>query len=104
LLRSFLAAQVLPLHPGIEVRGVGMMWGIDLSRGGGPDFAKAVGSACFKEGLIIERCGRDDTVLKLMAPLNIALPELAEGLGILGSVLGRAIEERVAPALSRVPA
>ncbi|MFM2421168.1 MAG: putative diaminobutyrate--2-oxoglutarate aminotransferase, partial [Pseudomonadota bacterium] len=104
LLRSFLAAQVLPLHPGIEVRGVGMMWGIDLSRAGGPDVAKAVGNACFKEGLIIERCGRDDTVLKLMAPLNIALPELAEGLAILGSVLGRAFEERVTPALSKVPA
>jgi diaminobutyrate-2-oxoglutarate transaminase len=103
-LRSFLASQVVPLHPGIEVRGVGMMWGIDLSRAGGPDVAKAVGNACFKEGLIIERCGRDDTVLKLMAPLNIALPELAEGLAILGSVLGRAFEERVTPALSKVPA
>jgi diaminobutyrate-2-oxoglutarate transaminase len=103
-LRSFLVEQVAPLHPALEVRGVGMMWGIDLSGVGGPDLAKAVGNACFKEGLIIERCGRDDTVLKLMAPLNIALPELEEGLAILGNALKRAIGERAATALSRVSA
>ena len=40
-------------------------------------------AACFKNGLIVERVGRDNDVLKLMPPLVISDELLLKGLNIL---------------------
>ena len=40
-------------------------------------------AACFKNGLILERVGRDNNVLKLMPPVVIPDDLLLEGLKIL---------------------
>jgi diaminobutyrate-2-oxoglutarate transaminase len=68
------------LHDGISLRGLGMIWGIDLTEidatGG---FARDVSRTCFERGLIIERVGRNDTVLKVLAPLNIDREPLDRG-------------------------
>jgi diaminobutyrate-2-oxoglutarate transaminase len=59
------------------------MWGLDVAKAGGPALAKDIATRCFDNGHIIERCGRDDTVMKVMPPLTIDIAHLNEGLGIL---------------------
>lgn len=79
-----LRADVLSLDDRIALRGLGMIWGLDL---GGVDptgaVAKVVSRQAFADGLVIERVGRNDTVLKVLPPLTIERELLDEGLGIL---------------------
>jgi diaminobutyrate-2-oxoglutarate transaminase len=77
----------------IEVRGVGMIWGVDLTRVGGAEAARQVGVRCFERGLIIERAGRDDTVMKLLPPLTIADDLLRQGCEILTQAITEASGE-----------
>ncbi len=64
-----------------EVRGVGLMIGVDLNQAGA-DVAKA----CLDRGLLIN-CTHE-TVLRLMPPLTVSREEIDEGVGILAEVLG----------------
>ncbi|MCI0534962.1 MAG: diaminobutyrate--2-oxoglutarate transaminase [Verrucomicrobiales bacterium] len=81
-LRGFLTGEICPGNNGIAVRGLGMIWGIDLSRIGDVSLARKVSARCFELGLIIETAGPDDTVIKLMPPLTIGLDLLREGCDI----------------------
>ena len=63
-----------------EVRGRGMMRGI---RAADPKRAAAVTRRAFEKGLIIERSGPEDEVIKCLMPLTISQRELDEGLDIL---------------------
>ena len=68
----------------IEVRGVGMLWGADTAAiDPNGELAREISQRCFAEGLIIERVGRNDTVLKILPPLNIDATTLETGLAIL---------------------
>ena len=82
-LKTFLTETIAPLDSEIEIRGIGLIWGIDLARFGGADLAKKVASRCFELGAIVERVGRQDVVLKLLPPLNIEMPLLQKGCSIL---------------------
>lgn len=75
-------------HPGkgFEVRGKGMMQALDVEKG---DFAKAVASDCFNNGLLIGPCGTGGRVIKLIPPLTIPDDDLAEGLDILDAAIDR---------------
>lgn len=73
--------------PAIQIRGRGMVLGIDLGAAGGPDRAAAVQRECFGNGLILERCGREDEVIKIMPPLNVDRGVLEAGLAILRSAV-----------------
>jgi diaminobutyrate-2-oxoglutarate transaminase len=64
---------------GFIVRGRGLMQGLRCD----PRLAAAISHAAFERGLIIERCGPADDVLKVMPPLTIGLDELRRGLAIL---------------------
>ena len=64
----------------VETRGRGMMRGL---RCADPDKAGAVTAEAFKGGLIIERSGSFDEVIKFLMPLTITAAELEEGLDIL---------------------
>lgn len=79
--RERIASDVLPLDPRIELRGTGMIWGIDLA-GIDPSGAlcRSVSRQCYEDGLIIERVGRNDTVLKVIPPLTIERELLDDGL------------------------
>jgi diaminobutyrate-2-oxoglutarate transaminase len=78
---------------GIELRGRGLMIGIDLVQAaGGGETAKRAGRLAFERGLVIERCGRDDTVLKVMPPLTIEDDVLREGLEILVGAIRDALD------------
>ncbi|MFH9656751.1 aspartate aminotransferase family protein [Streptomyces sp. NPDC017248] len=80
-------AEAAALDPGLVLRGRGMVLGIDTSRAGGADRAERVQRHAFEHGLIVERCGRYDEVLKVMPPLSITPGLLDEGLGILRDAL-----------------
>ncbi|MFB9716866.1 aspartate aminotransferase family protein [Arthrobacter methylotrophus] len=72
----------LAVNPWVrEVRGRGLMWGIELAdpETGRPagDMARAVQLSALELGLILECGGRDDAVVRLLPPLNIT-EELVE--------------------------
>ena len=64
-----------------DLRGIGLIHGVDFEEIG--DVSGAVARECFRRGLVIERSGRNDCVLKLMPALTITEEELAEGLEII---------------------
>lgn len=63
---------------GTPVRGTGLIWGIDLR--GAPFTAGQLSQLCFSKGLLVETCGRNDDVLKLLPPLSISEANLELGL------------------------
>jgi diaminobutyrate-2-oxoglutarate transaminase len=66
----------LASHPGVvEVRGRGLMWGIELRAPGdgrsAGEFAEQVQARALRNGLILELGGRDDRVVRMLPPLNV---------------------------------
>ena len=76
---------------GLTVRGRGFIWGIDFSAAGGSDVAGRVTSAAFDAGLIVERCGRDDVVIKLLPPIVIEDEVLRRGCELLDQSIALAL-------------
>lgn len=77
--------ETLRKHPNVrDVRGRGLMWGIEL-----PDAATAqrVVAAALQRGLILLQSGLDGNVLSLTPPLVIEERELATAIDILDEVL-----------------
>lgn len=64
---------------GTEVRGKGMMQGLDVQDGA---IAKEVTRRCFEDGLLIGPCGSGGKVLKLIPPLTVPREDLDKGLEI----------------------
>src|SRR5215510_6797756 len=80
-IRRRLQAMVDRFSPDlVDVRGRGMMIGV---RCADPKRAAAVTAKAYQYGLIIERAGPDDEVIKCMMPLTTTYGELDEGLDIL---------------------
>ncbi|CAG7856331.1 partial diaminobutyrate-2-oxoglutarate transaminase, partial [biofilm metagenome] len=75
--------------PGAHIKGRGMMLGLDVGDG---KLASAVSLRCFETGLIVERAGPRDEVIKILAPLTTPDSVLKEGLSILSSAM-----EKVSP-------
>ena len=67
-------------RPGVEIRGIGCIWGVQVADG---KLALAICNKCFEKGLIMERAGRDNNVLKLMPALVATADELMRGLDII---------------------
>lgn len=63
-----------------DVRGIGMIWGIDVHKG---TLSGEITKKCFERGLIIERAGRDNSVVKLMPALTMTDEQLLKGLTII---------------------
>lgn len=89
--------EIRGAHPqlAMNVRGRGMIYGLELPN---PEQSLAVARDVFRRGLILERCGAHDNVLKLLPPLVIEDDVLREGLGIIqesiSTVLSNAKETR----------
>ncbi|MQX88790.1 diaminobutyrate--2-oxoglutarate transaminase [Sinorhizobium meliloti] len=64
----------------LSVRGRGMMLGLDCSTG---KLAEKIVRKAFEDGLVVERCGAEDQVIKLLPPLTIDGETLQRGLDIL---------------------
>jgi diaminobutyrate-2-oxoglutarate transaminase len=80
-----------------DVRGMGLMWGIELVDPQAKDshgrpaaagsLAGQVKRACFDAGLIIESGGRDGSVLRFLPPLIITDAQLNQAIDTLDQVL-----------------
>jgi 4-aminobutyrate aminotransferase len=71
--------------PGVlEVRGLGLMVGVELASS---DMAAAVQQFCFDERVLVLTCGPGENVLRLIPPLTISDDELASGLSVLVTAL-----------------
>lgn len=69
-------ATLVEANPTLELRGKGMIWGINFGNG---ETAAAISQACFKRQLIIESAGSEGEVLKFLMPLTTTLAEFDEG-------------------------
>ncbi|WP_260871222.1 diaminobutyrate--2-oxoglutarate transaminase [Paenibacillus xylanexedens] len=88
---------ILKQHPDIDIRGTGLIWGLDFSKFD-TNIAAEVQKACYERGLIVERVGRHDSVVKVMPPLNISNHNLRKGCDILRDSIASVLisqEERV---------
>lgn len=74
--------KVAALNEKIEVRGIGFMWGVDCNKVEPDVVSKAIVKECFENGLIVERAGRNNDVVKLMPPLIADDETLKRGLEI----------------------
>ncbi|GAA4425787.1 aspartate aminotransferase family protein [Georgenia halophila] len=83
--------RIADAHPGQrwEVRGRGMMQGLDTGDGA---FAKRVQAAAFDAGLLIGPCGTGGQVIKLIPPLTIPDDDLELGLDRLDKAIATAME------------
>jgi diaminobutyrate-2-oxoglutarate transaminase len=73
---------------GCSVRGRGLMQGMHCPD---PDLAARISRLAWRDGLIVERSGPDDEVVKIMPPLTISRDELDRGLDILGGAVRAAL-------------
>ncbi|HEU4594572.1 MAG TPA: diaminobutyrate--2-oxoglutarate transaminase [Pyrinomonadaceae bacterium] len=71
------------------VRGVGMIQGLSWRD---PSLTTPITRAAFAHGLIVESCGPNKEVLKLLPPLVIEDEELEEGLSILSHAIGTTLD------------
>lgn len=60
-----------------QVRGIGLIYGFDIPD---PKMTRAIAGEMFRQGVIIEYCGAEDSVLKFLPPLNIEENILRTGL------------------------
>lgn len=71
----------------ISVRGIGLIWGIDLSKLQISNISSQVIRQCYKNGLVLESVGRSNSVIKILPALTIEDNLLETGLDIIVSVL-----------------
>ena len=84
-----------------EVRGRGMMRGV---RCVDPEKAAMVSAKAFENGLIIERSGAYDEVIKCLAPLTVKAEQLEEGLAILENAFEAVFTKRRVHHMGSIPA
>jgi diaminobutyrate-2-oxoglutarate transaminase len=75
---------IVSRRPGLALRGRGFIWAVDFTDAGGPGAAADAARRAFDNGLVIERCGRNDVALKVLPPITIDETELRHGLALLG--------------------
>ncbi len=84
IISDFIETRILPLNSKLQHRGLGMIHGIDFRHiSDTEDVAGKVAHECFANGLIIERAGPNDCVVKVMPALTIEKDELMKGLEII---------------------
>lgn len=74
-----------------EIRGIGLIWGIDVKN---ENLAKKIVRECFDNKLILERAGRNNSVVKIMPALTIDENTLIEGLTILVNAINKITKEK----------
>lgn len=91
IIQSFLEERIASLDSRIVIRGIGMLWGIDLMNIK-PELALDTIHEAFSRGLICEIAGRKDSVVKIMPPLTIDDQLLLDGLAIIEESIKRQLE------------
>ncbi len=94
VLVNYVEKNILPLDSRIEYRGRGLIYGIDFTAlDPSGKLAAKISRICFENGLIIERSGRNDTVLKILPPLVITEEELTHGLDVIAEAAAYVLGE-----------
>ncbi len=83
VVKQFMNDHIQPLNSNLEIRGRGLIFGIDFTALEKPELVGEICKECFANGLIIENAGRNGQVLKLLPPLNIPISDLEKGLSII---------------------
>lgn len=81
-LQKYLLEEIASMNEKIEIRGIGLIWGIDVGNLR-KNLANQITQRCFELGLIVEKVGRNNTVIKILPPLIIDIPTLEKGCAIL---------------------
>lgn len=78
-----------------DVRGRGLMVGVEFSSKGKPDAetTKAVQRACLKRNLILLTCGTYENVIRWIPPLVVTTEQIDTALDIFAGALGEAISD-----------
>ena len=87
--------SLLGYEPIKEVRGVGMMIGIEFNESVTKSIVPLIKARCLDRHLLIMNCGVNGQTIRLMLPLNISTEELDAGLTILESVIGDVVKEGI---------
>ena len=94
ILKEFIETNILPINKNLKHKGIGLIQGIDFT---GIDEVNAttgkVVKECFANGLILERAGREDCVVKCMPALTIEEKTLLRGLEILKNAIKKVLSE-----------
>lgn len=90
-IQRYVTEEILPLCPDIQVRGLGMIWGLDFSQVKRTAITRSIVACCFEHGLIIESTGREDSVLKILPPLTISHEQLIQGCQIIKEAITRSL-------------
>ncbi|MCW2505716.1 MAG: 2,4-diaminobutyrate 4-transaminase [Actinomycetia bacterium] len=73
-----------------EVRGLGLMLGVELTAAGewtAAEVARRIRTAALHRGLLFELAGRDDCVARFLPPLNLSRAEATEALDLFGAAV-----------------
>ena len=96
VIENFLKKSIAVLDPRIEVRGIGMIWGVDLSQLQDESLVNDILMNCFENGLILESAGRNGQVVKFLPPLNIPMKVLEQGLEIAKRAFEKGFQAQIA--------
>ncbi|MBD2515132.1 diaminobutyrate--2-oxoglutarate transaminase [Nostoc sp. FACHB-973] len=92
-LKNFLTQEIASISEKIAIRGIGMIWGIDVKNLGDCNLSQRITSRCFELGLIIEKAGRNDSVIKILPPLVIDMSSLQKGCSIIKTAFDECISK-----------
>lgn len=84
IVKEYLEKNINDIPCVVATRGIGLLWGVEVKDDA---TAGAITAKAFEKGLVIERAGRDNAVIKIMPPLIIPDDELIKGLDILKAAL-----------------
>ena len=90
IVKSFIEKEIISLDDRLELRGMGLIWGIDFGKID-PELSEVVIEKCFDRQLICECAGRDGAVFKIMPPLVIEDDLLMKGLKIVAESVKEAL-------------
>ncbi len=75
-----------------EVRGLGLMIGVEFRQAGKPskELAKAVVKACYEQNMLLLTCGPWDNTIRFIPPLTVSQEQVADALAIFEKALEKA--------------
>ena len=85
--------KIKDIHPDFDVRGIGFIWGVDCNKVKPDAVSRAIVRECFDNGLIVERAGRNNDVVKLMPCLITDEETLRKGMEIFVKAVKTVVEK-----------
>jgi diaminobutyrate-2-oxoglutarate transaminase len=92
---GYLLAELMKIHRTTaligDVRGLGLMLGIEMARYGlvtATEVAARLQRAALRRGLILEVGGREDCVVRLLPPLNVSRSTVDDALAVIRDAIG----------------